>query len=110
MGEKIKKVFAVIGAIFTIVFCTVLLVLRRRDSDGQRSGRIDEYDTRITEGIDNCSNRVEQCSDRVEQCSDRVERCQERLHRAEEILREAIRRSREGKGSADQSGDSDVSV
>lgn len=103
MGEKIKKVFAVIGAVFTIVFCTVLLVLRRRDSDGQRSGRIDEYDTRITEGIDNCS-------DRVEQCSDRVERCQERLHRAEEILREAIRRSREGKGSADQSGDSNVSV
>ena len=103
MGEKIKKVFAVIGAVFTIVFCTLLLVLRRRDSDGQRSGRIDEYDTRITEGIDNCS-------DRVEQCSDRVEKCQERLHRAEEILREAIRRSREGKGNTDQSGDSNVSV
>lgn len=100
MGEKIKKAFAVIGAVFTVVFCTLLLVLRRRDSDGQRSGRTVEYDTRVEDGITDCE-------DGIAKCTDRVERCEERLHRAEEILREAIRRSRERESNSDNAPDSD---
>ena len=106
MGEKVKKVFAVIGAVFTIVVCTVLLLLRRRDSDGQRSGRIDEYDTRIQEGIAGCEERIGTIEEHITSAENGVERCEERLRRAEEILRNAIRRSREGEsGSKDLASD-----
>ena len=79
MYEKIKKVFTVIGAVITVVLCTVYLVfLRRRGSDGQGSSGIDERDSRIQEGL--------------RECQSTAERCEEHLRRAEEILRGAIER------------------
>ena len=77
--DKVKKVFAVIGAVLTVTVCTFLLVfLRRRSTDGLGSSGIDERDTRIQEGLDGAS--------------DTAKRCEERLRRAEEILRGAIER------------------
>lgn len=93
MGEKIKKIFAVIGAVFTVVFCTLFLVLRRRDSNGQRSGGTVEYDTRVEDGIADCE-------DGITKCTDGITRCEERLQRAEEILRNAIERSRKEKSES----------
>ena len=90
MGEKIKKAFAFIGAVFTVVFCTAFLLLRRRDSDGQRSGGTVEYDTRVEDGLT-------ECEDGITRCEDGITRCEERLQRAEDIIREAIERSRERK-------------
>lgn len=79
MWEKIKKAFAVIGAVLTVVICTLCLVfLRRRDSDGRGSSTADERDTRIKEGLDGAT--------------DTAGRCEERLRRAEDILRGAIER------------------
>jgi hypothetical protein len=97
VGEKIKKVFAVLGAVFTVIFCTLFLVLRRRDSDRQRSGGTVEYDTTVEDGITECEGRVTEIEGHISNAEDGVARCEERLHRAEEILRNAIRRSREGK-------------
>lgn len=111
MWEKIKGVLAVIGAIFTVAFCTFVLVfLRRRDSDGQRSGRVDEYDTRITEGIEGSQGRIDSVEGRITAVEESVGRCEERLHRAEEILRNAIRRSRKEDETTDQDNNSDVCV
>jgi hypothetical protein len=82
--DKIKKAFAVIGAVLTVIVCTLFLVfLRRRDSDGQGSSGIDERDSRIQEGLDGAS--------------DTAKRCEERLRRAEEILRGAIERGEKEK-------------
>lgn len=82
--DKIKKAFAVIGAVLTVIVCTFFLVfLRRRSSDGQGSSGIDERDTRIKEGLDGAS--------------DTAKRCEERLRRAEEILRGAIERGEKEK-------------
>ena len=82
--DKIKKVFAVIGAVLTVIVCTFFLVfLRRRDSDRPGSSGIDERDTRIKEGL--------------EGASDTAKRCEERLQRAEEILRGAIERGEKEK-------------
>jgi hypothetical protein len=82
--DKIKKAFAVIGAVLTVIVCTFFLVfLRRRDSDGQGSSGIDERDSRIKEGLDGAS--------------DTAKRCEERLRRAEEILRGAIERGEKEK-------------
>lgn len=97
MGDKVKKVFAFVGAVFTVIFCTLFLVFRRRDSDGRGSAGIDEYDTRVEDGITNCEGRVTELEGHIANAESGVARCEERLHRAEEILREAIRRSREGK-------------
>jgi hypothetical protein len=82
--DKIKKAFAIIGAVLTVIVCTFFLVfLRRRSSDGQGSSGIDERDTRIKEGLDGAS--------------DTAKRCEERLRRAEEILRGAIERGEKEK-------------
>ena len=82
--DKIKKAFAVIGAVLTVIVCTFFLIfLRRRGSDGQGSSGIDERDTRIQEGLDGAS--------------DTAKRCEERLRRAEEILRGAIERGEKEK-------------
>jgi hypothetical protein len=82
--DKIKKAFAVIGAVLTVIVCTFFLVfLRRRSSDGQGSSGIDERDSRIQEGLDGAS--------------DTAKRCEERLQRAEEILRGAIERGEKEK-------------
>ena len=111
MWKKIKGILAVIGAVLTVAFCTFVLVfLRRRDSDGQRSGRIDEYDTRITEGIESSQGRINSVEGRITTVEESVGRCEERLHRAEEILRNAIRRSRKEDETIDQNSDSDVRV
>lgn len=84
MWEKIKKAFAVIGAVLTVVICTLCLVfLRRRDSDGRGSSGVDERDTRIKEGLDGAT--------------DTAGRCEERLRRAEDILRGAIERGEKEK-------------
>lgn len=95
MNEKVRKVFTFIGAVFTVIFCTLFLVLRRRDSDGQRSDGTVEYDTRVEDGITECEGRVSEVEGSITNAERRVERCEERLHRAEEILRGAIERSRE---------------
>lgn len=82
--DKIKKAFAVIGAVLTVIVCTFFLVfLRRRGSDGRGSSGIDEQDSRIQEGLDGAS--------------DTAKRCEERLRRAEEILRGAIERGEKEK-------------
>lgn len=89
--DKIKKAFAVIGAVLTVVGCTFFLVfLRRRDSDGQGSGGIDERNQRIKEGLDGAEESVRRSRDTAE-------RCEERLRRAEEILRGAIERGEKEK-------------
>ena len=89
MSEKIKKIFAVIGAVLTVTMCTFFLIfLRRRDADGQGSRGIDERNQRIKEGLDGAEESVRRSRDTAE-------RCEERLRRAEEILRNAIERSKE---------------
>lgn len=82
MWEKIKKVFAVIGAFLTVIIFTLLLILLRKgNSDGSGSTGTDESDSRIREGLADSEERIA--------------RCEERLRRAEEILRKATDRSRE---------------
>lgn len=84
MWDKIKKAFAVIGAVLTVIVCTFFLIfLRRRDSDRPGSSGIDERDTRIQEGFNGASATAE--------------RCEEHLRRAEEILRGAIERGEKEK-------------
>lgn len=91
MWEKIKKAFAVIGAVLTVVICTLCLVfLRRRDSDGRGSNGADERDTRIKEGLDGAQESIGRSRDTAE-------RCEERLRRAEDILRGAIARGEKEK-------------
>lgn len=81
MWEKIKGIFAVIGAFLTVIFFSVFIIfLRRRDSDGSGSDGIDERDSKIEAGFDGIE--------------DTATRCEERLRRAEEILRQAVERSR----------------
>ena len=89
--DKVKKIFAVIGAVLTVIVCTFYLVfLRRRDSDGQGSSGIDERDSRIQEGLDGAEESIKRSRDTAE-------RCEEHLRRAEEILRNAIKRGEEEK-------------
>ena len=89
--DKVKKVFAVIGAVLTVLVCTFFLIfLRRRGSDGQGSSGIDERNQRIEEGLDEATGKINECRDTAE-------RCEERLRRAEEILRNAIKRGEEEK-------------
>ena len=91
MWEKIKKIFAIIGAVLSIVLFTVILfLLRRGGSNGHGSSGIDERDTRITEGLDGAQESIERSRDTAEQC-------EEHLRRAEEILRGAIKRGEEEK-------------
>lgn len=96
--DKIKKAFAIIGAVLTVVGCTFFLVfLRRRDSDGQGSGGIDERNQRIKEGLDGAEGKIADSRDELRECRDTAERCEERLRRAEEILRGAIERGEKEK-------------
>ena len=98
MFEKTKKVFAVIGAVITVVLCTVYLVfLRRRSSDGQGSSGIDERDSRIQEGLDGATGKIDNSRDELRECQNTAERCEEHLRRAEEILRGAIKRGEKEK-------------
>ena len=105
MSPKIKKAFAVVGAVFTVIACTFYLVfLRRRDADGLGSERADERDSRITEGLSTAEgkiaeSRAELGEVRTElgECRSTAERCEEHLRRAEEILREAIARGEKEK-------------
>lgn len=99
MWEKVKRIFAVIGAVFTVAVCTFVLVfLRRRDSDGQRSGRTVVGDTSVEDGITDSQGKLAECSDGVS-------RCEDHLQRAEDILRNAIRRSREETGKSENGVD-----
>ena len=89
--DKIKKAFAVIGAVLTVLVCTFYLVfLRRRGSDGQGSSGTDERDSRVQEGLDGAEESIKRSRDTAE-------RCEEHLRRAEEILRNAIKRGEEEK-------------
>lgn len=89
MWQKIKGIFAIIGAVLSVVFFTVVLVLlRRRNTDGQGSSGIDDRDSRIKEGLDGAQESIERSRDTAE-------RCEEHLRRAEEILRNAIERSKQ---------------
>ncbi len=98
MSPKVKKAFAVIGAVFTVIACTVYLVFfRRRDADGLGSVGADERDTRITEGLDGAEGKIAESRDELGECRTTVERCEERLRRAEEILRGAIERGEKEK-------------
>lgn len=109
MWNKVKKVFAVIGAVFTVVFCTVFLLLRRRDSYRLRSDGTSERDRIIQEGIAGCENGIESVEGRITTVEESVGRCEEHLQRAEEILRNAIRRSREGEADPNSNSNSDDS-
>ena len=96
--DKIKKVFAIIGAVLTVIVCTFYLVfLRRRDADGLGSDRADERDTRISEGLDGAEGKIAESRDKLGECRTTAERCEERLRRAEEILRTAIERGEKEK-------------
>ena len=98
MSPKIKKAFAVIGAVFTVIACTVYLVFfRRRDADGLGSERADERDTRITEGLSGAEGKIAESRDELRECRSTAERCEEHLRRAEEILRGAIERGEKEK-------------
>lgn len=98
MWEKIKKIFAVIGAVLSVLLFSFLLVLlRRRSSDGSGSREADARDTRIKEGIGSCEERAGRIEDGITRAEDGVARCEEHLQRAESILREAIARSRKDK-------------
>lgn len=98
MAEKIKKIFAVIGAVITVAVCTFVLVfLRRRDADGLGSDGASERDRRIEEGIGECEERTEQISESLGRAEDSATRCEEHLRRAEEILRNAIKRGEKEK-------------
>ena len=89
MSPKIEKAFSVIGAVLTVILCTVaLILLRRGKADGQGSSGIDERNQRIKEGLDGATEKINECRDTAE-------RCEERLRRAEEILRNAIKRAEE---------------
>lgn len=110
MGEKIKKVFAVIGAVFTVIFCTVFLLLRRRDSYRRRSDGTSERDRIIQEGIEQSQGRIEDVEGRITECEESIGRCEEHLRRAEEILRGAIRRSRKEEGHNGDSADNNINV
>ncbi len=89
--DKIKKIFAVIGAVLSIVLFTVILfLLRRGSSDGQGNSGIDERDSAITGGLNGASESIERSRDTAE-------RCEEHLRRAEEILRGAIERGEKEK-------------
>lgn len=91
MSEKVKKAFAVIGAVLTVIACSVLLIFfRRGSSDGLGSDGADERDTRIKEGLDTAEESIKRSRDTAE-------RCEERLRRAEEILRGAIERGEKEK-------------
>ena len=111
MWKKIKGILAVIWAVFTIAFCTFVLVfLRRRDSDGRGSDGVDERDSAIQGGIADSQGRIENVEGRIETVEESVGRCEEHLHRAEEILRNAIRRSREGKEHTENVADNNSHV
>lgn len=98
MSPKIKKAFAVIGAVLTVIACTFYLVfLRRRDADGLGSDGADERDTRITEGLSGAEGKIAESRDELGECRTTAERCEERLRRAEEILRGAIERGEKEK-------------
>ena len=89
MSPKIKKALSVIGAVFTVVLCSVaLILLRRGETDRRRSSDDDERNQRIKEGLDGATGKINECRDTAE-------RCEERLRRAEEILRNAIKRAEE---------------
>lgn len=118
MWKKIKGILAVVGAVFTIAFCTFVLVfLRRRDSDRRGSDGVDGRDSAIQDGIADSQGRIENVEGRIETVEGRIEtveesvgRCEEHLHRAEAILRNAIRRSREGKEHTENVADNDSHV
>ena len=91
MWQKIKKAFIIAGAVITVGLCTIYLVfLRRRDSDGRGSDGVNEYDSRVEEGLSGATERINECRGTAE-------RCEERLRRAEEILRTAIERGEKEK-------------
>ena len=98
MWNKIKKIFAVIGAVLTVIACTFFLVfLRRRDTDGLGSDGVDERDTRIQEGIADAQGAIDNSRDTIRDSRNTAERCEEHLRRAEEILRTAIERGEKEK-------------
>ena len=106
MWEKIKSIFAVIGAVITIAFCTFVLVfLRRRDSVGLGSDGVDGADTSVEDGIGECQDRTDGIQESLGRAEDSVGRCEEHLHRAEAILRNAIRRSRERESNSQDVAD-----
>lgn len=86
MWQKIKKAFIVAGAVITVY----LVFLRRRDSDERGSDGVNEYDSRVEEGLSGATERINECRGTAE-------RCEERLRRAEEILRTAIERGEKEK-------------
>lgn len=106
MWEKIKNIFAVVGAVLTIAFCTFVLVfLRRRDSVESGSGGTPERDTKVEDGIGECEDRTDGIKESLGRAEDSVGRCEEHLHRAEAILRDAIRRSRNRESDAQDVAD-----
>lgn len=89
-----KKILKIIGAVLTVIGCTVAICFLRRNSDGQGSTGIDERDSRITDGITECEERTERIEEGITRAEDGIGRCEEHLRRAEEILQEAINKKR----------------
>lgn len=96
MWQKIKKIFSVIGAVLSVLFCTIsLFMLRRSKTDRRASNSSDERDSRIQEGFDSSQERADRIEEGITRAEDGIARCERRLQRAEDILRDAINRSKE---------------
>ena len=101
MGNKIKTIFSIIGAVLSAVFFTVtLFLLRRSSSDRQRSTGDVERDRRIKDGLESSQGRIDtverestECEGRISNAENGIRRSEEHLRRADEILRGAIDRS-----------------
>lgn len=101
MWNKIKTVFAVIGACIGSVCVTLFLKGR---SGGRGSEGNDERDRRIQEGIDRTEGNISEANRIAGELSGTIEErtrsCEEHLSRAEEILRGAIKRGEKEKDSS----------
>ena len=74
MWEKIKNIFAVIGAVLAIAFFTFVLVfLRRRDSDRRGSREPERADTAVEDGITECEGRAGRIEERIDNAAERAE-------------------------------------
>lgn len=84
MLEKVKKVFAVLGACFLSVIVTLFL---RGRSDGRGSGGNASGDGRVEEGLG-------ELKEEIGRLREETERAEGHIGRAEEILRGAVERSK----------------
>ena len=95
MWDKFKTAFSIIGAVFSVVFFSVILFLLCRGKiDRRRSNADAERNQSIKDGIRRSEEQADTIAADIDNAKDRIGRCEEHLQRAEDILRNAIKRSR----------------